>query len=219
MEKFSQNPFLPQAQPSKPEQPLEYKPPRVDTKDRAKEIYVTTDVYAYLEDTKRTELCRDMFHCDKWKIEPVLLDELKRIPKKSKLDPHYRKDEATRNKLRGLIRAVSSFPPDRRSLSEMLHALGSDTLLHDPEWEQIEESLRNNEIGEHAEHAVELMEQRYNSLVERWRVLDDGPSKNALHDEIDRLRPLRDELYLRLVHPLWAKKMLFTETIDKRSAA
>lgn len=208
MEWMAQNPF--HASPEHPdeEQPREYKPPRVDTQDRAKEIYVSTDVFQYLEETGRAELCKDMFHCDKWKVEPVLLEELK-----------HEQDKTKRNKLRGLVRAVSNFPPDRRPLSELLGNLGSDLRLHDEDWEEIEESLVNNELGEHAEYAATLMEQRYASLIERWKTLDDGAAKDVLKNEIERLRPIRDQLYLRLVHPLFARKMMFRETIDRKDAA
>ncbi|MEO5927935.1 MAG: hypothetical protein ABIO72_04400 [Patescibacteria group bacterium] len=195
-----ENPFLPP--------PQEYKPPRVDTQDRAKEIYVSTDVFTYLEDTGREKLCRDMFHCDKWKVEPVLLEELAQ-----------EQDEKKRNKIRGLIRAVSNFPPDHRSLPEMLHGVGSDIRLHDERWEEIEASLLHNELGQNAEYAVTLMEQRYNVLMARWSANEEGPIKDALGTEIERLRPIRDQLYLRLVHPAFARKMLFTETIDRTGSA
>ena len=203
MERFPVNPFR---EPTTGVR--EYKPPRVDTQDREKEIYVTTDVSAYLEDTGRKELCENIFTCDKWKVEPVLLEELA-----------HEQDDTKRNKLRGLIRAVSNFPPDRRPIEEQLKEVEMDTRLHDDDWEEIEEAVRGSEIGDAIEYAVSLIEPRYQRLIALWKSLDEGVAKDGIRKQIDELRPIRDNLYMRRVHPVWAKRVLLNERIEKPTKA
>jgi hypothetical protein len=118
-----------------------------------------------------------------------------------------------------LIRAVSSFPPKRESVEQELQRVGLDVRLHDEEWDEIEESLYGDEFGEKIRHIIPLIEERYNSRIKRWETLEEGAAKEAIHAEIEALRPIRDRLYMRLVHPEFARKTTFTTTIQRPATA
>lgn len=164
-----------------------------------KDVYVFTDLEDYLKETGRENLCKDIYTCDKWEIEPILLNDL---------------DETDDiNRVRGMIRAISNFPPDRRSDAEVLHAIDRERRLKDPMWARIESTLRSTAVGEEVEDAVKAVEEEYGRLMNQWRITEDETAKQHLRDEMGTLRPIRDRLYLRRVHPDFATKMIAPRTI------
>jgi uncharacterized protein YrzB (UPF0473 family) len=187
--RFSRNPF------------------RETERDRKKDIYVTSDVFKYLQESGREKLCQDLFRCDKWKVEPALLDDLRKAG-----------DDEERNRLRGLIRAVSNFPPEHPSTEDLVRRMDTETRLHDEEWQEIERFLKTPAVGDDAEEAMRAIEARYNSLMDRWKTHEDSHAKEALHAEIERLRPIRDQLYLRRVHPNFARGLLQKVTLRRNVA-
>ncbi|MFA5935713.1 MAG: hypothetical protein WC787_02580 [Patescibacteria group bacterium] len=175
-------------------------PFREPERGRKKDVFVSTDVYPYLEQTGRAELCKTIFDCKKWDVEPVLIEDLQRAT-----------DPEERDKLRGLIRALSNFPPDRRSNEEILSAFPTEMRLRNEEWQRIEQVLQSGDVGETIEETVAVIESRYNALLHRWHIAHEAHVKETLANEIERLRPIRDRLYLRRVHPEFAQKLFTTE--------
>jgi uncharacterized protein YrzB (UPF0473 family) len=158
-------------------------------------IYVIADVSSYLIDTGREHLCPDVFRCDSWKVEPVLLDDLRAAT-----------TDEERTKIRGLIRAVTNTPPDHRSVNEMLHGMDMHTRLHDEEWQHVEDALRSSADQEALEDALRVVEARYSALLFRWRMASEEHTKETLREEVEKLRPIRNYLYLRHVHPAFIER-------------
>lgn len=167
-------------------------------------VYVITNVHDYLAKIGREDLCPDLYNCDKWKVEPVLLEHL---------DKQKRAKSKNTQLARGIIRALSNFPPNRDSDEEVLRALGTEKRLKEDLWEKIEEIFGSIRFGDDPvlEEAVQAVESEYASLMKRWHVLEDSPMKDELRKEIERLRPIRDRLYLRRVHPAYAKSVNFPD--------
>jgi len=182
-------------------------PFRETERDRKKDIYVTSDVFTYLQKSGREKLCQDLFRCDKWSVEPALLDDLRKA-----------ENDEERNRVRGLIRAVSNFPPEHPSTEDLVRRMDTETRLHDEGWQEIERFLKTPAVGEAAEETARAMEERYNRLMERWKTQEDSHAKDALRAEIERLRPIRDQLYLRRVHPDFARGMLQKVTVRRNVA-
>ncbi len=181
------------------------------------------------------EACDNVFGCDPWKYEPVLLDELF-TERRGSADPEKIKQ------LRGLIRAGSwmSYP---RTTEKM--ALDDLSAIHRAETQEWHERIRHAD----PDTAKELAENRNELLAELAEVdraitqkttgdaLD--PAARTIEDllghewytvkqlmatkgldwrsaqtdhltathieEIEKLRALRDFIYYRLLYPTWAK--------------
>lgn len=171
------------------------------------------DVGTYLKETGRLHLCKNgsEYLCDKWEVEPVLLKELETSPDK--------------NRLRGLIRALSNQPIDTRSNAEILRNIDTERRLNDPHWQAVETIFGSAKVGEEIEDVVQSVEAEYAHLMARWQIHEEGAEKERLKRDIDRLRPIRDRLYLRRIHPEFVLQMLQQVSIrqfiprPRRSAA
>lgn len=169
-----------------------------------KDILVFTDVYDYLKLTDRENLCLyDRYACEKWTVEPKLIRELE------SLHGSEQPDLKKIGLVRGIIRALSNFPPNRDSDAEVLSKLSVERKLKEGHWKEIENILKNKRTGEEIEGIVRQVEREYNSLMLKSENLEDGPAKDQLRGEIDRLRPVRDRLYLHRVHEKQAKGATF----------
>lgn len=172
-------------------------PFREPIREEKRDIYVSTDVFAYLQSSGREDLCKDAFDCDKENVEPVLIQDLE----------HATTGEE-RNHIRGMIRAVSNFPPDHRSAAEVLRMISTDLRAQDETWQRVEDILSSTDVGEDIEDTVANIESQYNQLTHRLEVTHEEHLKETLKHEIEALRPIRDRLYLRRVHPEYASKFL-----------
>jgi hypothetical protein len=159
-------------------------------------VYVVADVSSYLVDTQREYLCADLFQCDAWNIEPVLLEDLRNAT-----------SDEERDKLRGLIRAVTNIPPDHRSVHELLRSMDMHTRLHDEGWQHVEEALQPDASSHIIEDAMRIVESRYTALLLRWQTTSEQHLKEMLRRDIEALRPIRNKLYLRHVHPVFAARV------------
>lgn len=167
-----------------------------ETRGKTDGVYVVADVSSYLIDTNREYLCADLFQCDAWSIEPVLLEDL-----------HNATSDEDRDKLRGLIRAVTNIPPDHRSVNELLRGMDMHTRLHDEAWQRVEEALRPDATPGVIDAAIHIVETRYGALLSRWQTTSEQYLKEMLRRDIEALRPIRNTLYLRHVHPVFAARI------------
>ncbi|MDQ7814963.1 MAG: hypothetical protein RDU25_04135 [Patescibacteria group bacterium] len=187
------------------------------------------------EEQNVREACDNVFGCDPWKYEPILLDQLF-AERRGAADPEKI------NRLRGLIRAGSwmNYPRTtekmaledlavvRRSETQDWHerirhadpdtskelAKNRDELLE--ELTEAEQALTKKTTGDGLDPAARTVE---DLLGHEWFSMKQLIAANGLNwqaarthhltaariQEIERLRALRDFIYYRLLYPTWAK--------------
>ncbi len=201
------NPFLPFSTPTIPEGP--------------EHLHLIHDLQAYLaeprtqerafERLQRETACADVFRCDPWKYEPLLLDDL------LKARTFQLPEEI--QQLRGLIRAGSWNTYERQEQDDILKRLKELREIEKQEAPHIDRviaDIRNGVIGEALEISVRTIEninvtawhqlKRYHGIrgeqahIEKPNVLTE-----QLHTELTLIRPIRDLLYFRRLYPVLAQ--------------
>jgi len=175
-------------------------------------LHSVLDLHRYLEESGHGEACKNLYSCDPWKYEPILLEELE----KHRGSP----------RLRGLIRAGSWMTYPRMDLDAVLDRLHTvrrlDTNPADAQaLDAIESALKTGKLGADLEPETQALEHISRELwlqLKRALAPHGIPSTEASNDqttkplrrELDALRPIRDFLYYRTLYPTWAKLGLET---------
>jgi len=242
-------PFIPEAAP----RPPELRAVRQKTKERPatlrfERMLSLEDLQKHLtllltsrrvqgeEATNIREACDNVFGCDPWKYEPVLIDELF-SERRNENNPEKIRE------IRGLIRAGSwmSYPrtTEKMALDDLAAIHRTETqdwherIRHaDPdtakeltenrnellaELAEINRAITEKTTGETLEPAARTIE---NLLGHQWYTMKKMMAANGLDwktaqnhhltathiKEIEKLRALRDFIYYRLLYPTWAKE-------------
>ncbi|MBP7133625.1 hypothetical protein KBA73_00235 [Patescibacteria group bacterium] len=136
-------------------------------------------------------VCEDVLHCELEKIEPLLLEELKKHPQETKED----------ELIRALLRAASWYTHPQLSSADLLKQ--ADILLANEELTEISHAsdalLLAKTTLEKELSGVDVLPaaQALETLIERFT---DGTNKEAT---LLLLRELRDQLYYQLLYPHW----------------
>lgn len=218
-----------------------------ETADRPhlEHVHSVTHLYEYLEQSGRKEACANLYSCDPWKYEPLLLDDL--IKERAGTN-----DPDRLNELRGLIRAGSWMTYGPTKESGVRGALSKLKLYEEQDWlsrirradpdtskeyrEGLNEEMRDLDLvaralddgwtGDKAEDAVRVIENVNASLwleIKKilaahglpWQESSRNKLTKPLYDEIERIRALRDFLYFRRLYPKRAKEALPEKTIRR----
>lgn len=180
------------ANPFAPEQP-----------DETKRVYVFTDVEPFLSRhrLKHPELTGNVFDPEKQHlIETVLLRALNEWL--SHPDEHTPADI---NTLRGMIRAASNYPPNHHTDEQLIQGLS--TKQFDPFWEEVIQELRSSKVGDALEPIIREIEEAYQIRAAHLAHAPDPETEDRCYKDLEQLRPFRDRLYLRLVHPAFAEAL------------
>lgn len=209
------NPFLPFSTPTIPEGP--------------EHLYLIHDLQAYLAEPRMQEraferfqretACADVFQCDPWKYEPLLLDDL--------LKARTFQSPEEIHQLRGLIRAGSWNTYEHQEQDDILKRLKELREIEKQEAPHIDRviaDIRNNVIGEALEisvHTIENMNvtawhqlKRYHGIRgEQAHIEKPNALTEQLHAELTLIRPIRDLLYFRRLYPILAQISVQQEPI------
>lgn len=203
-----------------------------------------TELSTYLAEHGHEDACLHAYSCDPWKYEPVLFDDLVKermgandpqsiaelrgliragswmtYPRPDKRDLKDAMDALRQTERQRWSWKIKQADPDTsRELSETM----KDTLK---QIDAIQQAIDEQRIGDDAEEAARHVEDIHASL---WLTLkaemrvhgltdedmDSRPATKALHEEIERLRPIRDLLYFRRLYPKLASKSLVNNRIE-----
>lgn len=204
-------------------------------------VKLKMDLFNHLTKIGRSDVCADVYDCNPWRYEPILLDDLihQRL---SNGDPE---DMA---KLRKLIYAGSwstlsrpTLPDVYNDLAEVqmqerdlwhqkiVHADSDTAKEHDQNsterlhaLEEVEAALRTNILGPELEKATRVIEDLHASLwlelkgmMAAHRIsigeLEKHHLTKQVYAEIERIRPIRDLLYARQLYPKHTERTLIAQ--------
>lgn len=91
-------------------------------------LHSVTHLHAWLEERGHADACSNLYRCDPWKYEPILLEELYRLKISGGADA------TDLNELRGMIRAGSWMTYDRMNDREAVARLGTVRDREQADW-------------------------------------------------------------------------------------
>jgi hypothetical protein len=110
-----------------------------------------TKLHAWLEERGHTEACANLYRCDPWKYEPILLDELYKLKSRGDVDTKEL------NELRGMIRAGSWMTYERRPDREAIQGLGIAKEREQSDWLWKIRNADPDTAKEHAENRDQIL--------------------------------------------------------------
>lgn len=114
-------------------------------------MHSVTDLHKWLEDRGHVEACSNLYRCDPWKYEPLLLEELYRLKRTEGADA------AELNEIRGMIRAGSWMTYERLDDRTAVAGLGTVREREQADWLWKIRNADPDTAKEHAENRDQLL--------------------------------------------------------------
>jgi hypothetical protein len=120
--------------------------------------------------------------------------------------PQKTPNEKNIQRLRGLIRALSNFPPKMIDMETALNSIDQDFRFKNEKWKDMEDAVRAGVVGKDLELATRAIEKIYHRLSVQWSVANDPRTKAEIEKELNTFRSIRDLVYGRRLYPQFSQR-------------